>query len=125
MAIDWTADERPRVETAVAAHPVKSGRCAALARVVFAVGCERDAETVGRHVRPRGAARFVVPKHPDARLWWSHTFVETHGHAVDALTGAGGHPADAYRAEFWEFPETLSWSEVDVSTIDPGIQVDS
>ncbi len=44
---------------------------------------------------------------------------------MDALTGAGGHPAAAYVTEFWEHPETLRLSEVDVSTIDPGIQVDS
>lgn len=124
MAVPWNEDERARVEEGIRQHPVPSGRCAALARVVFMVGQERDAATRGRQVRPprMSAARFVVPKVPHPPQWVSHTFVETHAHAVDALTGASGCPAAAYLETHWEYPDHLEVHDVDVETVDPGIQ---
>src|SRR5690606_17105817 len=92
MAAPWTPDERNTVEGAIKRHPAESGECAALARVIFKVGQTRDETTRGRQVRPAETlrARWIIPKHPAVRAWASHTFVETHKHAVDALAGADG-----------------------------------
>jgi hypothetical protein len=124
MAIEWTENERATVEDGIRRYPVESGRCAALARVVFAVGRERDAATRGLQVHPlkKSAARFVVPKVAHPPRWGSHTFVEAHERAVDALTGAEGCPAPAYLATHWEYADHLEVHEVDVDAVDPGIQ---
>lgn len=125
MGVEWSDEERRQVEDAIQRFPVSSGRCAALARVVSKVGLIRDPQTRGRHVSPASAARFVVPKVPHPPRWASHTFVETHAHAVDALTGADGYTAGNYLASFWEYPDALEVRTVDVDTVDPGIQEDT
>ena len=124
MAVGWNERERATVEDGVSRHPVASGRCAALARVVFAVGWQRDPATRGRQVRPpkRSAARFVVPKVPHPPRWGTHTFVESHHHAVDALTGADGCSALAYLDTHWEYADHLEVHHVDVDAVDPGIE---
>ena len=68
------------------------------------------------------AARFVVPKITQPPRWGSHTFVEAHGHAIDALTGADGCSATAYLATHWEYPDHLEIHDVDVGAVDAGIQ---
>lgn len=123
MAVEWNEEERRDVEAGVVRYPVSSGCCAALARVVHEVGTRRDESgTRGRQIRPISPARYVVPKHPDVRLWYSHTFVDTHGHSVDALTGANGCKSNDYLDHHWKFPEGLQVNEVDVKAVDPGIQ---
>ena len=123
MAVDWTAEERPKIDAAIHSHPLDSGRCAALARAVFAVGIQRDPETRGRQVRPKdSAARFVVPKVPLKRRWGTHTFTEAHGHAVDALTKSDGCAADEYLRTYWQYPEFLLLHGVDLESVDPGIE---
>ena len=126
MGVEWSDEERRQVEEAIQRFPVSSGMCAALARVVSKVGLIRDTQTRGRHVSParHTAARFVVPKLPHPPLWASHTFVETHAHSVDALTGADGCVAGDYLTSFWEYPDALEVRTVDVDTVDPGIQED-
>lgn len=57
--------------------------------------------------------------------WFSHTLVETRNHDVDALTGPEGHAAEAYLERYWHFHEQLDVREVDVETIDPGIEDDA
>lgn len=122
MAVRWESEERKEVAVALGKFPVASGRCAALARVVHGVGIRRDSATKGRQVTPRGAARFVIPKHPNPPTWRSHTFVETHAHAVDALTGVDGCNAQEYLNTHWEYGEFLQVDDVDVSAVDVGIQ---
>jgi hypothetical protein len=122
MSVAWEPAERAEVETAVARFPLQSGRCAALARAVASVGRRRDEKTRGKQIKPVGAARFVVPKEPLERQWYSHTFAETHAHAVDALTGADGCASGDYLATHWEFPTHLRVTELDLTTVDPGIQ---
>lgn len=123
MPVNWTDEERSDVDLAIARHPLESGRCAALARAVFAVGVRRDERTAGRQVRPRhSAARFVLPRKPLRRHWGTHTFAETHRHAVDALTKTDGCPADEYLGAHWQYPDALAIYEVDLETIDPGIE---
>ncbi len=122
MSVDWTAAERSEVEAAIERYPIESARCAALARVVSVVGQRRDARTRGWQLRPRGAARYVVPRVPNPPVWFSHTFVETHGHAVDALTGADGCERPHYLVAHWQHPEVLAEHPVDVSEVDPGIE---
>ena len=122
MAVQWEEDEEEAVRGALRRFPVASGRCAALARVVFKEGSRRDPSTCGRHLRPRGAARFVLPIYEPTPRWGSHTFVETHEHAVDALTGVEGCPAEDYLVTHWRYHEVLVVTDVDPATVDPGIQ---
>lgn len=112
------------MEGAIRRFPVSSGKCAALARVVVTVGRERDEKAGGRQVRPRtlSAARYVVPKLSSPPLWGSHTFGVAHEHAVDALTGADGCAVTEYLREHWEYWEHVEVHDVDVETVDPGIQ---
>jgi len=95
---------------------------AALAREIHRIARPRDPDTRGLLISPRGAARFVVPKHTPRPLWGSHTLTATVGHHVDALTGTGGTSANDYLEEHWEYPEHLNVQEVDVFEVDPGIQ---
>ena len=110
------------MDEAIKKHPIHSGRCAALARVVVAVGRDRDENARGRQIKPHSAARFVVPKGPLQPKWHSHTFGEAHQHAVDALTGTEGCSSEDYLRQHWEYPEYLEVRDVDVESIDPGIQ---
>jgi len=122
--VDWTEAERAELEQALGRHPVESGRCAAVARVVVRVGRARDPGSSGRQVRPRdgSAARFVVPRQRLARRWGSHTYGKSHGHAVDALTGATGCEASRYLHDHWQFVDFLDVVDVDVELVDPGIE---
>lgn len=122
VAVDWTAPERTVVEDGLARFPISSGRCAALARVVHGVGSKRDKTTKGRQITPKSAARFVVPKCDVPPKWWSHTYVDTHQHSVDALTGVNGCPRDDYLETHWTYCECLRVADVDVSSVDTGIQ---
>jgi hypothetical protein len=110
MAAPWTR------------HPVVSGRCAAVARVVFEVGRRRDEETRGRQVRPTTRARYILPKHPDVQCWGSHTFVEAHRHAVDALTDVDGCDPALYLEKYFQYAEHLRVIDVDVHRVDAGIE---
>lgn len=58
-------------------------------------------------------------------MWASHTYVETHEHAVDALTGADGHEPAGYLAKYFRYAEVLETVDVDVYQVDPGIQGDA
>ena len=102
----------------------ESGRCAALARIVHRTALPTDPRTQGRQVRPRGAERWVVPNLPHPPQWASHTFVDTHQHAVDAITGVDGHASDRYLQDHWRFHEHLALCDVDVRAVDPGIEDD-
>ena len=122
MSIDWSAGERTQITGALARFPIESGRFAALARVVYQVAQPRDSETHGLLVLPVGAARFVVPKHVPRPRWGSHTLVETMQHRVDALTGVEGTSTGSYLSEHWEYPECLRVTQIDVFSVDPGIE---
>lgn len=124
MAVEWTKAERTQVDEAMRRYPVASGLCAALARAVYRTGTERDSTTRARQVRPpkNSAARYVVPKLNEPPRWVSHTFVETHAHAVDALTGPDGCARESYVETHWEYADHLEIHDVDVESVDPGIQ---
>jgi hypothetical protein len=122
VTVPWEENERAEVSAALTRFPIESGKCAALARVVTRVGLARDPQTRARLITPRSAARFVVPKLPRPPIWASHTFAETHGHAVDALTAIDGCPAGEYLARHWEHVDALSVATVAPDDIDPGIQ---
>ena len=122
MAIDWTERERAIIVQGIANHGLRTGRCAALARIVYGIAKPRDPNTRGLHLRPAPGARWLVPKAPHVPYWGSHTYVETENHAVDAIAGPDGHSAECFLQDHWEFWKTMRVSEVDVATIDPGIQ---
>lgn len=122
MTIEWAGDDRAKLEAGMGQHPASSGRCAALARIVYRVALPHDQRTQGCQVRPKGAARFVVPKFPHAPYWASHTFIDTRAHAVDALTGVEGCLSETYLQEFWQHPDYLTVHDVDVHSVDVGIE---
>lgn len=123
MGVNWTDDERQVVEIGIARHGIQSGRCAALARVVYRVAKPRDPHAHGVQLRPPEGAAWLVPKdHDRIPVWGSHVYVETQGHAVDAIAGPDGYPADAFVQDHWEWHDTLRVTDVDPETVDAGIQ---
>lgn len=122
MGVNWTDDERATVQRGIAEHGINSGRCAALARIVYAVAKPRDPEARGVHLRPAPGAVWLVPKPPHVPYWASHTYVETEAHAVDAITGADGYPVERFLSDHWEYSWTMRVSQIDPATIDPVIQ---
>lgn len=127
MAIDWSEQERTIIEQGIENHGIRTGRCAALARIVYTVAKPRDQGARAVHVRPAPGARWLVPKSreegPRIPYWGAHTYVETERHAVDAVTGANGYsPADGYLQHYWEWSDMMRVREVDPATIDPGLQ---
>ena len=124
MGVDWTHEERTTVERGIAAHGIETGRCASLARIVYAVAKPRDHRARGVQILlTQSGTVWLVPKRGNGiPTWGAHTYVETQAHAVDAITGVGGHPAETFLADHWEFSATMRKTEVDPATIDPGIQ---
>lgn len=123
VAIAWTDDERETVAAGIARHGVTTGRCAALARVVYAVAQQKDPNARTVRMRPPKGAPWLVPKTSRIPYWNAHVYVETREHAVDAVTGSDGYsPASAYVRDHWEFAAFLRIEEVDPATIDPSIQ---
>ena len=72
--------------------------------------------------RPRGSAPYMLTKHPAVHVWHSHTLVRTRAHHVDALTGVAGCEQEKYLDAYFSYPEALAVVDVDVSTVDPGVQ---
>lgn len=122
MAITWDDEAHGLITQAIEHHGLRSGRCAAVARVVHRVATPRDPETRALQMKPPRGARWLIPRDPRIPQWSSHTYVETMAHAVDAVTGPEGHPAASYRESHWHWSETFEVQEVDVMTVDPGIQ---
>lgn len=122
MAIDWTPDEQQAVDAGMRRFTAETGMCAALARIVFAEGERRDPCTAAMQIHPKSPARFIVPKSSHVRFWHSHTYVETHAHAVDALTGTFGCESASYLGEHWRYPTQLDVVVVDVVGVDAGIE---
>jgi hypothetical protein len=123
VGVDWTDEERDVVEGGIAKHGLHTGRCAALARIVYSVAKPRDPYAHGVYVQPQAGAVWLVPK-ANSRIpyWGSHTYVETQEHAVDAIVGADGYPAGQFVRDHWEFADSMRISAVDPATVDVGIQ---
>jgi len=120
--LDWSEDE-DAVVSAMNRFHIHSGHCAALARALKPLAMSRFGAARAIQLKPEEGALYLVPKDP-TRLphWRSHLYVETHLHAVDAVTGSKGHPAESYLGDFWDFPDFLVSREVDPDDIDPGLQ---
>ena len=121
MTIAWEPDEQGQIEAGIARYPAESNRCAALARIVYAVAQPKDERTRGIQITPN-AAPWLVLRKPLPKKWGSHTLVETQEHRVDALTGAGGCPAPDYLEAHFKHAAALLVRDVDVSTIDTWIE---
>lgn len=123
MPVDWTDEERREIEESIQKYHIRSGMCAALARVVHrvATGGARDAR--GVQLRCKKAVRYLVPKKPHVPCWGAHTYVETRAHAVDAVTGPHGYEAASYVGDHWHWDDRFyEQVEIDVTTVDPGIE---
>ena len=119
--MSWTEGERTQVEEGMRTHPIESGKCAALARLVAAVASGGGRTTSGHQVRPL-TGRFIVPKHAAPPCWASHTFARTEDHEVDVLTTGTGTPRALYLETHWEHADFLTVVDVDLLQVDPGIQ---
>jgi hypothetical protein len=124
MTIGWNPDQRTRVTDALRKFPYDSDRCAAAARLILPVAREVDEAAGGLMLTGHDGAPFILSKSPKPRSFSHHVLVEADGHRVDALTGEDGHDAGSYLEEFWQYPEFLRVEDVDVHTIDVGIQRD-
>lgn len=122
MGLPWLEQQRSEIEAAMRRFPAESGMCAPLARVVLTVARPGDPEAIGLQVQPRSAAPYILPKHAKVRCWYSHTLVRTQAHHVDALTGADGCEHQRYLEVHWQYPGELQFRDVDVFSVDAGIQ---
>jgi hypothetical protein len=123
VAIDWKDEEREKVEIGITKHGLQTGRCAALARIVHPVAQQSDPEACAVRMLPPKGATWLVPKTPRIPVWCGHVYVETRGHAVDAVTGSDGYsPSSTYVKDHWDFAELMRVEAVDPATVDPGIQ---
>lgn len=108
MAIDWSDEDRASVDALIASYPADSGECEALVRALVPVARRSDASARALEVRPvHAAARFVVPRKPLRRRWYTHALTETRAHALDALTGTEGTPRDAYLETHFQYADVL------------------
>lgn len=97
VAIDWKDEEREKVELGIIKHGLHTGRCAALARIVHPVAQQGDPKACAIRMLPPKGATWLVPKTPRIPIWCGHVYIETRGHAVDAVTGSDGYsPSSAY-----------------------------
>ena len=123
MSVDWTGKERGEVTDGIKTYGIRSGMCAALARVVHRVATAGARDARGMQLRCKGAARYLLPRKPNIPHWGAHTYVETVEHAVDAVTGPDGYEAKSYVDDHWHWNDRVyERVEVDVATIDPGIE---
>lgn len=69
VTIPWKKAQLRAVNDGLKKHPLTSGRCAALARIIHKIAISTDPNTHGIQLRPPGAARFLVPKRADIPKW--------------------------------------------------------
>ncbi|MCA2977692.1 MAG: hypothetical protein INH41_02375 [Myxococcaceae bacterium] len=125
MSLDWKPTSASEIQRGIDTYPLESGKCAALARLVDRVAESESRARQGVLVVPKSPARFLIHR-SGARLgWYHHVFTEVQEHAVDALTGAAGHPRHSYLSAFFSFDSELEMSAVNVLSVDPDIEVSS
>lgn len=110
MAINWTAEQRPRVATLLARHPASSGRCADLARQLCPIALELDPTSKVWRLEP-AEGRYIVPKVKLEAPWFFHVTTETAAHYIDALTDINGTPCEGYLAAHWTHTDAIVWSQ--------------
>lgn len=123
MAIPWNAAQRRKVSSALAKYPADSSKCAAAARQLLPVAKEVHPGAYGIQLLPAEPAPYLLTT-GGHRKWYHHVLVEVIEHRVDALTGPSGDPARQYLALRFQYPDDIRELEVDVESIDPGIQSD-
>ena len=107
MAIDWTAEQRRRVDRALTAYGVASARCERAAHKILPVAREQDGAAKGRRCVPCFGL-YVCP----TRRWYFHVNVHVSGHYVDALTGAPGTNEEAYLQTHWPDSDAIAWEDL-------------
>lgn len=122
VSIDWTPEERAKVEEGIARYPAESKRCAALARIIYRLALPKDEQTQGLQLYAMPPARYLELKRDSPRVWDSHTLVETTGHRADALTGADGCASEEYLEQHFEYHRQIHSRKIDVFTVDPWIE---
>lgn len=123
MTVNWSDSEYREIKESIKKYDVRSGMCAALARVVHRVATTGARDARGVQLRCKKPVRYLVPKKPHIPYWGAHTYVETQEHAVDAVTGPDGYKAISYVGDHWHWSESFyERVEIDVATVDPGIE---
>lgn len=106
--LPWRHDQRSRVNDAIVAHPIESGRCADLSRQIRPDALALDPGARAIAIRPQQRTmRYVATKHPAGTRWFHHVTTHVLAHRVDALTGADGIQSGEYLSTFFEHPEAL------------------
>src|SRR5690606_34994222 len=98
MAIGWHTSLQPHVQPLMDEHPLSDSGCATLARALFPLARQHDAQAAGLVVRantPQGRYPVMRPRGV-RRFWFHHVTVGVEAHCVDALTGTWGTPRAQY-----------------------------
>jgi hypothetical protein len=115
MPIDWSSQQRRRVEAVLAEYPFASGRCVDAARNLLPTALERDAQARPWKLLPC-EGWFVVPRRSlGGQRWRFHVSVKVAHHFVDALTGVDGTVKEMYLDSHWQYPESLEWVDVNLT----------
>lgn len=123
MTVEWLENDYREVADGMQKYHVRSGMCAALARIVHRVAITATQDARGMQLRCKKAVRYLVPKKPHIPYWNAHTYVETQEHVVDAVTGPDGYKATSYVNDHWHWDDqSYERVEIDVATVDPGIE---
>lgn len=125
MTVEWDPHFETAIADAIDSCPLGSGKCAVVSRVVDSCAEETDRERRGLRFVPRTAARYLLARDPEARLWEYHVLTEVEGDCIDAFTGPPGHPFVGYLDQYFEAPAELRTEIIDVWTVDVGMEDDS
>lgn len=123
MAIRWNRMQFREVTAALQQFPAHSDKCAAAARRILPIARQLRDDARGIQLSPIDGAPYLLPI-KGSRKFYHHIVVEVVSHRVDALTGASGHPSSSYLATFFQYPDGIAETSIDVDSIDPGIQSD-
>jgi hypothetical protein len=118
MAIDWTTDQRAKVDRVLERYPVTSGRCESAAWEILPIGrqCDPHAQ-IWQLVPDEGL--YVVPRLEQDVFWFHHFTVEVEAHCVDALIGSDGTSRAEYLARHWTDTDAISWIATTELTHEP------
>ncbi len=107
MSMNWSRPQRRKVDGALQAHPVESGRCRDAAVSVLPVARCVDVDAVALQITPIAPAPKIKRCGP-GETWFYHVVVQAAGHRVDAMTGSDGEPCADYLERYFEYADQLS-----------------
>ena len=120
MTVSWSDDQRAKVDSTLAEHPLDSHRCADTARAIIPTARDLDGASKARIVLPGlPGARCVLPREFSPRPYWTHhVTVAVTDHYVDGLTRSPGEPSTSYLGKHFHRPEFHTIEDVDLERDD-------